>query len=125
MRISDWSSDVCSSDLIQDFKSAARRKRIRAEHGHALIGDKPVEALLVFAKVFPKLLCQPGRVSGHSHARVTSGGYASEFPLPAGCPSLAIKRAALEKPVGSRRDLSPGIRTLSNTVRPRVFITIF
>src|SRR3546814_10191763 len=93
MRISDWSSDVCSSDLesggfenvptsvlpcygklvcthrIQDFKSAARRKRIRAEHGHALIGDKPVEALLVFAKVFPTLLCQPGRIPGHSHAR--------------------------------------------------------
>src|SRR3546814_18918225 len=63
MRISDWSSDVCSSDLIQDFKSAERRKRIRAEHGHALIGDKPVEALLVFAKVFPQLLCQQGRRS--------------------------------------------------------------
>src|SRR3546814_6858636 len=28
MRISDWSSDVCSSDLIRDALSAADRKRI-------------------------------------------------------------------------------------------------
>src|SRR3546814_18606337 len=106
MRISDWSSDVCSSDLesggfenvatsvlpcygklvcthrIQDFKSSARRKRIRAEHGNALIGDKHFETLLVFAQVFPKLLCNPGRNTVPSPARVTSGRYPSAFPQP-------------------------------------------
>jgi hypothetical protein len=63
---------VCAHH-IQDFNSSARGERISAEHGHALIGDSNVDRLFVFAEIFPVLLFEPGRISGHSHAGVASG----------------------------------------------------
>src|SRR3546814_9200869 len=33
MRISEWSSDVCSSDLIDDVVGSDRPRRIRRRHG--------------------------------------------------------------------------------------------
>src|SRR3546814_19962631 len=33
MRISDWSSDVCSSDLKDEWWQGARERRLKAEHG--------------------------------------------------------------------------------------------
>src|SRR5437870_2393422 len=47
---------------IQDFKSSACRKRVGAQYGQALIGNRLVETLFIFAEVFPVLPFQPGRI---------------------------------------------------------------
>src|SRR4029077_1089894 len=88
---------VCTHH-IQDLRSSAPRKRVRAQHGEALIAYDLVETIFIGAKVSPVLVCLPGRIPGHSHAGVTSGRDASEFLIPGSCQSLAIKRATLEKP---------------------------
>src|SRR3546814_7709306 len=47
MRISDWSSDVCSSDLRasrRHLQRSARRSAARNDHGHKLRGDLPTRA---------------------------------------------------------------------------------
>ena len=41
---------------IQDLRGSARRERVRAQHGQALIGDRLVQGLFVFAEVLPVLL---------------------------------------------------------------------
>ena len=41
---------------IQDLRSAAPRKRVRAQHGKALIADNLVETIFIVAKVSPVLL---------------------------------------------------------------------
>ena len=89
---------------IQDLRSAAPRKGVRAQHREALIADHFVETIFVVTEVTPVLPCQPGRIPGHSHAGVTSGGYARELFIPAACQSLAIERATREKPVPRRHD---------------------
>ena len=47
---------VCTHH-IQDFMSSARRKRVRAQQGKALIADNLVETIFIVAKVSPVLLC--------------------------------------------------------------------
>src|SRR5215510_16210465 len=42
---------------IQDLRSSARRKRIGAQHGEALIADNLVKTIFIVAKVSPVLLC--------------------------------------------------------------------
>src|SRR5262249_12637462 len=93
---------VCTHH-IQDLRGSAPRKRVRAQHGEALIADNIVETIFIVAKVSPVLLDEPGRIPGHAHAGVTSGRATSEFLIPRGCQSLAIKCAALEEPVAGRR----------------------
>src|SRR3546814_11066270 len=46
MRISDWSSDVCSSDLLAADRRVAHRRRLRAlqVHGHGQARDPDVGA---------------------------------------------------------------------------------
>src|SRR3546814_21127431 len=40
MRISDWSSDVCSSDLLQPFTGRTHQLRVHmAAIGHPIVGD--------------------------------------------------------------------------------------
>src|SRR3546814_10367732 len=43
MRISDWSSDVCSSDLLG--------RRLHDDEGHVMAGERPLEALDAVAVV--------------------------------------------------------------------------
>src|SRR3546814_1816513 len=51
MRISDWSSDVCSSDLFEEFSQFAQHLRLGAAFGHA-----PLQR---FGRVTARLLDQP------------------------------------------------------------------
>src|SRR3546814_4680051 len=46
MRISDWSSDVCSSDLVELIDRAARRQRAQARPRHHL-GDGAAQDQIV------------------------------------------------------------------------------
>src|SRR3546814_8340102 len=39
MRISDWSSDVCSSDLVRDLKAEAERRAVRRAHRERVYND--------------------------------------------------------------------------------------
>src|SRR3546814_1485237 len=43
MRISDWSSDVCSSDLSRDRRHGARRRRTRPVR-HAARGSRAIDS---------------------------------------------------------------------------------
>ena len=90
---------------IQDFSRPARGERIGAQHGQALIGDRLVEGLFVFAKVLPVLLFEPGRISSDSHAGVAAGQCASELLMPGANHSLQIKRAILEIPLAGGDNL--------------------
>src|SRR3546814_3298132 len=44
MRISDWSSDVCSSDLVQDWKGGAADEHAAHDHGAMVMADHSGEA---------------------------------------------------------------------------------
>lgn len=94
---------VCAHH-IQNLRSSAPCKRVRAQHGEALIADHLVETIFIIAKVPPVLFREPGRIPGHSDAGIASGRYLSEFLIPSGCESLAIKRATPEKKVAGRRN---------------------
>jgi hypothetical protein len=106
---------------VQDFHSSARRKRVRAQHRQALVGDSLVETFFVFAEMFPILLLQPSGIPGHSHAGVTSGRCTSEFFQPTGCHSLEIERAAREIPIASGDDFYTGAREVPAKARHRLF----
>src|SRR3546814_11758704 len=69
MRISDWSSDVCSSDLV-DFELADRKRGVeqRGETGEMaldlavlIIGDEPGEAAI-------EIVVEPGAVARQGEA---------------------------------------------------------
>jgi hypothetical protein len=63
---------VCTHH-IQNLRSSAPRKRVRAQHGEALIADHLVETIFIVAKVSPVLFREPDGIPGHSHAGVASG----------------------------------------------------
>src|SRR3546814_13335219 len=67
MRISDWSSDVCSSDLVLSQDEAAQARREGLEAAEHAVGELPARG------VGPAPLQMIGRVlhdDGHDVARV-------------------------------------------------------
>src|SRR2546428_7485407 len=103
----------CVRATSRIFRGSACGERVRAQDGQALIGDRPVERLFVFAEVLPVLLFEPGRISGHSHTGVPSGQCESESLMPTAHHSLEIKRATLEIPVAGRDDVYAVVRPVS------------
>src|SRR3546814_2046111 len=68
MRISDWSSDVCSSDLAQQRGQLAKQRTERASHGQVgfvLLLDRPHGQSLA---VHPQLQRQRWRLQRQFHA---------------------------------------------------------
>jgi hypothetical protein len=55
--VSPCQDKVVCTHHIQDLRSSARRQRVRAQHGEALIADHLVETIFIVAKVSPVLLC--------------------------------------------------------------------
>jgi hypothetical protein len=111
---------VCTRH-VQNFSRSARGERVGAQHGQALIGDRRVERLFVFAKVFPVFLFEPGCISGHSHAGIASGQCAGEFLIPTAGHSLEIKRATLEIPVAGQDNFYAALSQVSIKVRNSLF----
>src|SRR3546814_14787520 len=69
MRISDWSSDVCSSDLPEDAVQAAPRVRARVRRGCRVVTGEMVEKACR-----ARISAQWGRpVEDHEWAAVRSG----------------------------------------------------
>src|SRR3546814_4945556 len=56
MRISDWSSDVCSSDLIGGLLQRATRTQLSEEEVAAYNAPFPTRASKAGARVFPELV---------------------------------------------------------------------
>src|SRR3546814_1774985 len=75
MRISDWSSDVCSSDLFAVGEAACV-----SVHGANRLGSNSLIDLVVF-----------GRATGHRIAEIVKPGSAHR-PLPAGSEEFALGR---------------------------------
>src|SRR3546814_1416443 len=61
MRISDWSSDVCSSELLPVAESARRRDRLRPR----LAGFRPVPARLHRGRIAGGAEARPGQRRGN------------------------------------------------------------
>src|SRR3546814_1441105 len=73
MRISDWSSDVCSSDLMKGFA-----KQFFKSHTHGLFRRKiPVEALLRWTPVRTKIVIVYLLVSGTNYKKYAEIGKCS------------------------------------------------
>src|SRR3546814_16838746 len=92
MRISDWSSDVCSSDLVQEVDLAVASGQI-----HALIGPNGAGKTTTFNLISGLYLPDGGtvRLNGRdigglpAHA-ITRRGLARSFPLPHPFEGLSI-----------------------------------
>src|SRR3546814_9557266 len=83
MRISDWSSDVCSSDLI---KQAV---------GSDLVIDTSTPGDIIFIKVASYQCGQEGRiVQGQAAARWNRGTIGQNRPRVANCIKAGIRRVA-------------------------------
>src|SRR3546814_10335518 len=92
MRISDWSSDVCSSDLVDLLEACHQRQRHRLgglvdraedEHGDAVDAARGVAALGVSLGILrDRNLARRGGnaigVENHDHAAVAEDGVAGE-----------------------------------------------
>src|SRR3546814_15752049 len=92
MRISDWSSDVCSSDLVVELDNGAsldfyqRDGKISLQHYAFLIGDEEFDA--VFARVTARGLnywADPGKEQPQAINRYF-GGRGFYFDDPEGHP---------------------------------------
>jgi hypothetical protein len=55
--VSPCEDKLVGMDHIQDFGSAAPRKRVRAQHGQAPITDHFIQTIFIVTKVSPVLLC--------------------------------------------------------------------
>src|ERR1700745_3127346 len=73
--------------------------------------------MFVSTKIVTVLLFEPGRISGHPHAGVTSGRCTSEFFVPTAYHSFEIKRAILQIPVAGRNNLYALLRETLIQVR--------
>src|SRR3546814_4050041 len=107
MRISDWSSDVCSSDLVDDIRAlvafAVEQKidfvvvgpeaplvaglvdRLEAE-GIKAFGPSAEAAVLEGSKAFMKDLCVKYHIPTAAYGRFTNAGAAKEFVRERGVP---------------------------------------
>src|SRR3546814_3922953 len=95
MRISDWSSDVCSSDLAPHLFEIVERAHFRSKEVDddvARVEQHPVAALHAFRRdaedaLVLQLLAQmvghgadlPGRAAGGDHHEVCDAGFVGEF----------------------------------------------
>src|SRR3546814_2662952 len=61
MRISDWSSDVCSSDLVENWSFSSRDVRIHVSVGISYDADvhRAQELMLEAARACPRVLSTP------------------------------------------------------------------
>src|SRR3546814_1449648 len=101
MRISDWSSDVCSSDLIRRGGTGRRGSSALRNQLHQLavraVGEQPDRAVRVHldladagAEVPAVGLVQPVAVDGHADQPLTRQRSHQQAVLPAGIKVAAI-----------------------------------
>src|SRR3546814_14157168 len=84
MRISDWSSDVCSSDLLKDFQAKAPRATIATVSGRYYAMDRDKRWPRV-EKAYRTLVQAEGEHAGDALAAVEqsyAAGTSDEFVLP-------------------------------------------
>src|SRR3546814_5262088 len=108
MRISDWSSDVCSSDLSPGLAGRAERGK-RADLGEHKRGPPSATPEKKQIKQ-PQPNCMFGRIKGSTWAtyRLQSCGCSAEWRsrLPFSCqPAIAARQARATQPTSRNRSL--------------------
>src|SRR3546814_14162280 len=121
MRISDWSSDVCSSDLGKPRHRIVHGKIVKAVEAGADAAEQPVQRIDKLGKLLALAL-----VEGDVH--FAFGGRADPHDQPVYCPGGQIGRASCrERSVSVRVDLG-GRRILkknkTNSHLSQVYTTV-
>src|SRR3546814_4917307 len=89
MRFSDWSSDVCSSDLVRDHTAAALESACARALELDAIGYQSVRGLLLTARTqlplpLPPTAHENVRGSGYYDAHASASGAGDAIPQAAG-----------------------------------------
>src|SRR3546814_12739859 len=108
MRISDWSSDVCSSDLVDESRAHNRKWRewlageVQAMGNHGLKAvPSPANFLLVLFE---------GKLTAESaYTGLMEGGYATPWLPGTGLPNALPITTGTEGPIGKRLGLGRGV----------------
>src|SRR3546814_9490799 len=107
MRISDWSSDVCSSDLLS-------RSALTAQLHRSALDPAPAARTLIFARVLDRLAdaarvgVGAGRGEDDSEPAVVFGRFAQRHARPAGelrLGSAGLARRRSEEPTSELQSL--------------------
>src|SRR3546814_17815172 len=111
MRISDWSSDVCSSDLGQDYGRAVEYLGKAAEQGHAdaqfLLGEcyangrGVTKDLSWAARWYGKAAAQGHAEGAFSYGVVQAAGLAGRLDIRLGLACSTITRARRHRKAGA------------------------
>src|SRR3546814_7859937 len=98
MRISDWSSDVCSSDLSADgISTSARVKAIRSGQGAALTGDPTGQRSYAepeFDRLWQEISDLDMTVTIHLGGRIPRFGEKQHF-----LPDMVMSKLAMAEPI--------------------------
>src|SRR3546814_16202379 len=112
MRISDWSSDVCSSDLDLGKVERVETIILRSRIGHDLDGKRPARIIAARDRVEQVAAVEIGVVTGHATGlRIAEEFHAllgvevvlhTEFLAPGIDPHLGVRTVAVHVPPGAR-----------------------
>src|SRR3546814_20808685 len=91
MRISDWSSDVCSSDLQQDAAGTGRPSgQCRVGEVGATVGRRQSVVNLYFGRLVPAEIVQQWRTGGSNDALLLCAGSLHHRHVPRGPPARLL-----------------------------------